>query len=159
MLDSPFGVSNNTYEDNIYREFYMKMNIYYFIVGLLSLLFCVSHALNGCANFIPLIDAANVDLPIKITSLYIWHIISIENLIFGIVFLFMAFNKDSKYSTSTAWVIAVIIVARLLVIFVSTLIRDFSSIRNMAIDSIAIIIYVGLILLGIRKGHQSEKNT
>lgn len=135
----------------------MKINVYYFIVGLLSLLFGVTHALNGINNYLPVINATNIDLAIKITSLYVWHIISIENIIFGVAFLFMAFRKDPRKTMPIAWIIAIIIIARWLVISVSTALIDLGSVGNMLIDSIAIIIYVGLIILGIRKGHTSIK--
>jgi len=135
----------------------MKINVYYFIVGLLSLLFGVTHALNGINNYLPVINATNIDQAIKITSLYVWHIISIENIIFGVTFLFMALRKDPRKTTPIAWIIAMIIIARWLVISVSTALIDLGSVGNIIIDSIAIIIYVGLIMLGIRKGHTSIK--
>lgn len=129
----------------------MRINIYYFVVGMLSLLFCATHAINGYSAFLPLIDGAALELSIKITSLYIWHIISVENLVFGIVFLVMAFSKNPRYYRPAAWVVAAIIIARFLVILTSTMIRDLSAIKNMAMDSAAILIYVGLIIMGIRK--------
>lgn len=129
----------------------MKINIYYLVVGLLSILFCFTHALNGHSNVLPLIDATNLELTIKVTALYVWHVISIENLIFGVAFLIMAFYKDSKQVKFAAWMIAAIIVARWLVILGSTIIKDIGGVKNTLIDSVAIIIYVGLIILGIKK--------
>ncbi|MBC7948835.1 MAG: hypothetical protein H7Y42_13180 [Chitinophagaceae bacterium] len=129
----------------------MKVNMYYLIVGVLSILFCFTHAWNGHTTVLPLVDAANLGLITKTTIFYIWHIISVENLIFGIAFFIMAFYKDSTKVKFAAWMITVIILARWLIIFSSTLLKDINGIKNTLIDSVAIIIFVGLIILGIRK--------
>lgn len=129
----------------------MKVNIYFLIVGILSILFSITHALNGHATVLPLIDAANFEITTKTTIFYVWHIITIENLIFGIIFLIMTFYKDSTKVKFVAWIIAIIIFARWVIIFGSTLLKDINGISNILIDSIAIIIFVGLIILGITK--------
>jgi hypothetical protein len=129
----------------------MKVNIYYLIVGILSILFCFTHAWNGQSTVLPLIDAANFGVTTKTTIFYVWHIISIENLIFGIAFLIMAFYKDPAKVKFAAWTIAIIIIARWLIILGSVLLKDINDVPNTLIDSIAIIIFVSLIILGIRK--------
>lgn len=129
----------------------MKVNVYFLIVGILSILFCFTHAWNGYATVLPLTDAANFSIATKTAIFYVWHIISVENLIFGISFLVMAFYKDSTKVKLAAWIIAIIILARWGIIFGSTLLKDISGIKNTLIDSIAIVIFVGLILLGLRK--------
>lgn len=136
----------------------MKANIYFLIVGILSVLFCFTHAWNGAATVLPLIDAANFETTTKTTFFYVWHIISIENLVFGIAFIVMAYYKDAAKLKFTAWLIAVIIIARWLVIFGSTLLKDINDIMNTLTDSAAIIIFVGLILLGIRKLNKTAVN-
>lgn len=129
----------------------MKFNIYYLIVGILSILFCFTHVWSGHAVVLPLIDAANLETITKITIFYVWHIISIENLIFGIVFIVMAFYKDSTKVKFTAWTIAIIILARWITILGSSLLKDIDSLQNALIDSAAIIVFVALIILGIIK--------
>lgn len=129
----------------------MKVNIYFLIVGILSILFSFTHALNGYTTVLSLIDATNFEITMKTTIFYVWHIITVENLIFGIAFLVMAFYKDSAKVNFTAWMVAIIILARWGIIFGSTLLKDFGGIKNILIDSVAIIIFVGLIILGIRK--------
>ncbi|MFX4263638.1 hypothetical protein ACOBQJ_15740 [Pelotomaculum propionicicum] len=129
----------------------MKVNIYFLIVGILSILFSFTHALNGHTTVLSLIDATNFEITMKTTIFYVWHIITVENLIFGIAFLVMAFYKDSANVKFTAWMVAIIILARWGIIFGSTLLKDFGGIKNTLIDSAAIIIFVGLIILGIRK--------
>lgn len=129
----------------------MKVNIYFLIVGILSILFSFTHALNGHTTVLSLINATNFEITMKTTIFYVWHIITVENLIFGIAFLVMAFYKDSAKVKFTAWMVAIIILARWGIIFGSTLLKDFGGIKNILIDSVAIIIFVGLIILGIRK--------
>lgn len=129
----------------------IKINVFYLIVGILSVLFCITHALNGYTAVLPIINDANFETSIKTTIFYVWHIISVENLIFGITFLIMAFHKDPSKVNFTAWIIAIIIFARWGVIFLSTIIKDFGNITGTLIDSIAIFVYIGLILLGIFK--------
>jgi hypothetical protein len=126
-------------------------NCYYLVVGLLSILFSFTHALNGQTAVLPIVDASNIDLSTKTTVFYIWHIISVEILTFGISFLFMAFYKDSSKVKFVAWLIAVVMIARLGVILGSTLFKNPNDVASTLTDSIAIIIFVGLILLGARK--------
>jgi len=131
----------------------MKINIYFLIVGILSILFSITHAWNGQSAILLLIEATGVESTIKTTIFYVWHIISVENLVFGIAFLGMAFSKNQSRVKFAAWTIMSLIAARWLVLFISTLLRDITGIENLMVDSIAIIIYIGLILLGIRKGN------
>jgi hypothetical protein len=137
----------------------MKFNIYFLIVGILSILFSITHALNGHATVLPLIDAANFEIVTKTTIFYVWHVITIENFIFGIAFLIMAFYKDSAKVNFSAWIIAIIILARWVIIFSSTLLKDTAGISNVLIDSVAIIIFVGLIILGIRRNDKTVYQT
>lgn len=129
----------------------MRVNIYFLIVGILSILFSITHAWNGQSAILPLIEATGIESTIKTTIFYVWHIISVENLVFGIAFLGMAFHKDQSRVKFAAWTIMSLIAARWLVLFISTFLRDISGIGNVLVDSIAIIIYIGLIILGIRK--------
>jgi hypothetical protein len=129
----------------------MIKNYYYLVVGILSILFSFTHAWNGQTAVLPIIDGSSIDLPTKTTVFYIWHIISVENFTFGISFLVMAFYKDLSKVKFTAWVIAVIMIARLGVILGSTLFKNINDLASTLTDLIAIIIFVGLIILGARK--------
>ncbi|MDP4176179.1 MAG: hypothetical protein Q8933_19520 [Bacteroidota bacterium] len=137
----------------------MKFNVYFLIVGILSIFFSITHALNGHATVLPLIDAANFEIATKTTIFYVWHVITIENLIFGIAFLIMAFYKDSAKVKFAAWTIAIIILARWVIIFSSTLLKDINGISNVLVDSAAIVIFVGLIVLGIRRNDKTVYQT
>jgi len=129
----------------------MKVNIYYLITGILSIIFSFTHAWNGHTTVLPSIYANSTDMTLKTTIFYVWHILTIENLIFGIAFIAMAFYRDLAKVRFVAWMIAAIMIARWVVIFGSTLLKNVNGITNTLIDSIAIIVFVGLIILGIRK--------
>ena len=129
----------------------MIVNIYYLIVGILSILFSFTHALNGHQTTLKVMGLSNLDIASKSTIFYVWHVITIENLIFGIAFIAMAFYKDQPKIKFTAWLIAIIIIARWAVIFFSTLLNNASGITGTLIDSIAIIVFVALIILGTIK--------
>jgi hypothetical protein len=126
-------------------------NYYYLIVGILSVLFSFTHAWNGQTTVLPIINASSIDLATQTTFFYVWHIITVENFIFGVSFLVMAFYKDLSKVKFTAWFIAVILLARWGVIFGSTLFKNIDGLTETLTDLIEIIIYVGLIILGTRQ--------
>lgn len=127
-----------------------KVNYYYIAAGLLAILFSVTHELNGEHNTIPALFSGTLDINTTTTFKYIWHIITAENLIFGIAFIIMAFYKDKKNVRFAAWLICVILVTRLLVIVGTTLKMTGGQINDLMIDIIAIVIYTAIILVGTR---------
>jgi hypothetical protein len=129
----------------------MIRNYYYLIVGILSILFSFTHAWNGQTSFLPITNVPDFDLTTKTTIFYVWHILTAENLIFGIAFLVMSVYKDLSKVRFTAWTIALIMIARWVVIFGSTLFKNENGITDTLTDSIAIIVFVVLIILGTKK--------
>ena len=129
----------------------MIKNYYYLVVGILSILFAFTHAWNGQTSFLPVINESDIGLASKTTIFYVWHIITVENLIFGVAFLVMSVYKEVEKVKFTAWIIAIIMVVRWVVIFGSTLFKNKDGIAETLIDSIAIFVLVGLIMLGTRK--------
>jgi hypothetical protein len=125
-------------------------NYFYFVAGILGILFSFTHALNGKTAVLPLFEKANHDLSLSITFFYFWHIITSENLIFAIAFLIMAFYKDLSQVKFTAWIISAIMIFRFFVIIGSTLLKDPTAFTSNLVDSIAITIYTGLIILETR---------
>ena len=125
-------------------------NYYYLIAGILSILFSFTHAWNGQTTVLPMIDVSNTDLATKTIIFYVWRLITAENFVFGASFLVMAFHKDLSKVKFTALFIAVMIIARWGVVFGSTLFKNINGLTDTLSDLIAIIIYVGLIILGTR---------
>lgn len=125
-------------------------NPYYFIAGILAILFAVTHAWNGQSAALPKLDIEAVSVETRIIFTYVWHIITAENLIFGIAFLMMSIVREPSKVSFAAWIIVSILLVRLLVILGVTTILDASALGSTSIDSIAIVIYLGLLILGIK---------
>lgn len=126
-----------------------KINYYYIVAGLLAVLFSITHELNGQRVLIPALYDGELDINTVTTFKYIWHIITAENSVFGIMFILMAFYKEQEKVIFSAWLICAILIIRLFIIVVTTLTTG-EHLGNLVIDIIAIIIYTIIILLGTR---------
>ena len=136
----------------------MIKNYYYLVAGILAILFSISHAWNGQTIVLPTLNIDTISTETKKIFFYVWHIITAENMLFGVVFFFMSFHKDLSKVRFTAWIIAFLMIVRLIVIIGGTLLHNASGLKNTLIDSISIVIYVLLIILGTRiKNKQTEK--
>nr|MBC7613927.1 hypothetical protein [Pseudopedobacter sp.] len=125
-------------------------NYYYLVAGILAILFSISHAWNGQTMVLPTLNVDTITIDTRTIFFYVWHIITAENMLFGLAFLFMAFHKDLSKVRFAPWIIAIIIIIRWIVIFGGTLLYNAEGLKSTLIDSIAIVIYVSLIILGIR---------
>ncbi|MBK9566097.1 MAG: hypothetical protein IPO37_13235 [Saprospiraceae bacterium] len=128
----------------------MIKNYYYLIAGLLAILFSITHAWNGQTLVLPTLNVDTITTDTRTIFFYVWHIITAENLLFGLAFLFMAFQKDLSKVRFAAWIIVIIMIVRWTVIFGGTLFYNSDGLKNTLVDSIAIVIYISLIILGIR---------
>ena len=128
----------------------MIKNYYYLIAGILAIFFSVTHALNGQNRVLPSLNVSSLTVELKTIFFYVWHIITAENMLFGIAFLSMSFQKNLSKVRYAAWIIAILLVIRWIVIFSATLLYNASGLKNILIDSIAIAIYVSLIFLGTK---------
>ncbi|MFG1732083.1 hypothetical protein [Paenibacillus sp. 843] len=126
-------------------------NFYFLIAGILAILFAFTHAWNGQTAVLPTLDVSAITLDNRIVFIYVWHIITAENLVFGIVFIFMSFQSERLKIRYAAWTIVSLLIIRLIVILGITALQDVSALTDTLIDSIAIIIYVTFIIMGIRR--------
>jgi len=124
-------------------------NYYYLIVGVLTILSAATHAWNGQYVVLATNDIMAMSMDTRTVFTYVWHIITAENLVFGIAFIFMSYQSEQSKVHFAAWMIVAILVVRLMVILGVTAILDVSGLTDTLIDSIAIVIYVTLIILGI----------
>ena len=124
----------------------MKINIFYLIVGIFSVLSAFTHTWNGFENSLKTLNNIQIDNGTRTVFTYIWHIIGIENLIFGIALIIMAFIKNRENVKFTAWVIIAVLIMRLVIISVFTFING----GNELIDSIAMIGVIILLFFGTR---------
>src|SRR5699024_3562870 len=136
-----------------------NINIYYLIAGFLAVLFAFTHAYNGQSTVLltPEVQAMSTDVQTIFT--YVWNIITVENLIFGIVFFLMAFQSEQSSARLVAWLIATILIVLLLMILCVTALINASTLLDKLIDSIDIVIYVILIILGtnMKKNRNSDQ--
>lgn len=114
------------------------------------MLFAFTHVWNGQSTVLPTLDNRVMPMDTQIVFTYVWHIITVENLIIGAAFIIMSVQREQSKSRFAAWMIVLILVFRLLVILGTTLLYDTSAIVNTLVDSAAIVIYVALIILGIK---------
>ena len=133
-------------------------NPYYFIAGILAVLFAVTHAWNGQSVELPKLNMESVTVETRIVFTYVWHIITAENLIFGFAFLLMSIVWEPSKVYFAAGMIVSILLVRLLVILGVTLLLDVSAFGGALLDSVAIVIYMGLILLGIKRRSTPSPN-
>ncbi|GIP38182.1 hypothetical protein J31TS4_14620 [Paenibacillus sp. J31TS4] len=123
-------------------------NGYYLLAGVLAVLFAVTHAWNGHSAVLPALDSRGISLETRTVFTYVWHIVTAENLVFGIAFLLLSFQQDRTKSRYAAWTIAALLLVRLAVIVGVTAWFDRSALTDTMVDSLAIVLYVVLILLG-----------
>lgn len=128
----------------------MIKNYYYLIVGILAIFFSIALAWNGQTNILPSLNVDTITVDTKTIFFYVWHINTAENMLFGIAFLFMSFHKDLSKVRFTAWMIAILMIVRGIVMVGGTLLYNAEGLKNTLIDSIVFMVYVLLILLGIR---------
>jgi hypothetical protein len=119
----------------------MIKNYYYFILGVLAMLFAFTHAWNGQTTVLPTLNIDTITAETKTIFFYVWHIITAENMLFGLTFLVMSCRKDLSKVRFTAWLIAVLMIVRLVVIVGGTVFYNASGLKNTRIDSIAIVVY------------------
>jgi hypothetical protein len=128
----------------------MIKNYYYFVTGILAIFFAYTHSLNGQVSVLPMLNTPSVNTANQSTFVYVWHIITAENIIFGLALLIMSVQKEISSVKFAAYLIAIIMLARLTVIIAGTVLNNPSELNLTLTDSIAIILYAALILLGTR---------
>jgi hypothetical protein len=128
----------------------MKINIFYLIVGILCVLFAFTHTLNGLDNSLQVLNTVGIDSGTRTVFTYVWHIIGIENLVFGIALIIMAFIKNRDNVKFTAWIIIAVLIMRLIIISVFTFMNGESGLIDLLVDSIAMIVVIVLLFFGTR---------
>jgi hypothetical protein len=128
----------------------MVKNYFYLATGLLCILFAVTHTVNGVTTTLPALDNTVIEENFRVSFTYVWHIIGIENLVFGIALLIMAFNKWQSKVRFAAWLIITILALRWVVITSFTLLNNSGGVKQIIPDTIAIAVVIALLVLGTR---------
>jgi len=128
----------------------MVKNYFYLAVGVLCILFAVTHTVNGVTTTLNVLDNSVIDDNIKVAFTYVWHIIGIENLVFGVALLIMAFQKSLSKVRFAAWLIVAILALRWIVISSFTLMNNSGEIMQIIPDTVAIFVVTVLLVLGTK---------
>ncbi len=128
----------------------MVKNCFYLAVGVLYLLFAVTHTINGVSTTLEALDNAAIADNVKVAFTYVWHIIGVENLVFGIALIIMAFQKSLSKIRFAAWLIIVILALRWIVISTFTLMNTGSEIMQIVPDTAVIFLVIVLLVIGTR---------
>lgn len=129
-------------------------NVYFLIAGVLAMLFAFTHAWNGQSAVLPTLLVSSISMDNRIVFSYVWHIITAENLVFAFAFILMSLQNNRLKIQSVAWTIVSLLIVRMIVFLGITAFYDLAALTNTLIDSIAIVIYVVLIILGIRMSRE-----
>ncbi|WP_264847366.1 hypothetical protein [Capnocytophaga catalasegens] len=132
----------------------MIRNYFYLIVGLVCLLSAVTHTLNGLETAIASLNHSTMDVHNKVVFTYVWHIIGVENLVFGIVLLIMAFCKDTVGAKYIAWFIIAMLVVRWLTIIFFSLLNNIENITAQIPETIVIWAIIILLWFGTKKNNK-----
>jgi hypothetical protein len=128
----------------------MIKNYFYLTVGVLCILFAVTHTINGVTASLPALDSSVMEENFKVAFTYVWHIIGIENLVFGVALVIMAFQKSLSKVRFAAWLIITILALRWIVITSFTLMNTDAEITQILPDTAAIFVVITLLVLGAR---------
>jgi hypothetical protein len=128
----------------------MIRNYFYLIVGVLCILFAVTHTVNGVNTTLAALENSVMDDSSKTAFTYVWHIIGIENLVFGIALIIMAFQKSLSKVMFAAWMIITILALRWIVISTFTMMNTGAGMMQILPDTVAIFVVIILLVLGTR---------
>lgn len=114
------------------------------------MLFAVTHTVNGVTTTLEALENSVLDDSAKTAFTYVWHIIGIENLVFGIALIIMAFQKSLSKVRFAAWIIIIILALRWIVISTFTMMNTDTGIMQILPDTVAIFVVIILLVLGTR---------
>jgi hypothetical protein len=128
----------------------MVKNYFYLVVGVLCMLFAVTHTVNGVTTTLEALENSGLDDSVKTAFTYVWHIIGIENLVFGIALIILAFQKSLSKVRFAAWIIIIILALRWIVISTFTMMNSSAGLMQILPDTVAIFVVIILLVLGTR---------
>ena len=128
----------------------MVKNYFYLIVGLLLLLFAGTQTLNGLQAVLPILHGSNIDSSTITNFTYQWHIISAEQLVFGVALIAIAFQRNREKVKIVAWIVMAILFVRGIIIVAVNISLGISNITNFLTSTIALFALVVLLLLGTK---------
>lgn len=140
----------------------MVRNYFYLIVGFICLLSAFTHTIGGLSSVFPNLTTSIIEPNTKVIFTYIWHIIAGENIVFGIVLLILALNKNVVNDKLTVWLIMAVLIVRWIIIIITYFIlsNNISDITILIPESIVMWGLIILLWFGLKKKSKiiSNKN-
>ncbi|WP_172919595.1 hypothetical protein [Capnocytophaga canis] len=140
----------------------MVRNYFYLIVGFIYLLSAFTHTIGGLSSVFPNLTTSIIEPNTKVIFTYIWHIIAGENIVFGIVLLILALNKNAVNDKLTVWLIMAVLIVRWVIIIITYFIlsNNISDITILIPESIVMWGLIILLWFGLKKKSKiiSNKN-
>ena len=106
--------------------------------------------MNGIATTLPTLNNVEIESNAKVAFVYVWHIIGIEDLVFGIALIIMAFRKNLLKVKFSAWLLIAVLAMRWIVITYFTVLNNVANLKQLIPDTIAIFVVISLLLLGTK---------
>jgi hypothetical protein len=124
-------------------------NCFYLIAGLLLCILAVTHTLFGLQTALPILHGSDFENSIKTIFTFQLHMIGVQDLVYGITAIIMAFQKSMVKVRFTAWVIIIIMFVRWVIMALTTIVYH-DSLTDLLTSSIAFLVLIILLFLGNR---------
>ena len=124
-------------------------NVFYLIAGLLFVVLAVTHTMFGLETALPILRGSDIDISTITVFTFQLHMIGAQDLLYGIVAIIMAFQKDMSKVKFVAWLLTAILIARWAIMALVTVVHG-SVGADLLTSSIAFLTLIILLLLGVR---------
>jgi len=125
-------------------------NVFYFIAGALFILLAATHTWFGLETALPVLYDSGIENSLITIFTFQLHMIGIQDFIYGIAAIIMAFQKDMSKVKFAAWLLIAILLARWAIMTLITFMYDLNNVIDLLTSSIAFFILIALLLLGAR---------
>jgi len=129
----------------------MIKNYFYLIAGVLFIILAVTHTIFGLQTALPDLHVSGISADIVTVFTFQLHMIGVQDLIYGLAAIFMAFQKSATQTRLTAWVIMLIMMARWIIMAVVTFMYNSDNLGDLLTSSIAFLVLLVLLFLGQRR--------
>jgi len=123
-------------------------NIFYLIAGLLLIVLAVTHTMFGLGTALPTLHGSDIGIDIITVFTFQLHMIGVQDLLYGIAAIVMAFQKDLSKVKFAAWLLTAILIARWAIMALVTVAYGNVG-TDLLTSSIAFLIVIILLLLGV----------
>lgn len=135
----------------------MIKNYFYLIAGVLFIILAVTHTIFGLGTALPALHDSGISADIATVFTFQLHMIGVQDLIYGLAAVFMAFQKSAERTRLAAWIIMLIMAARWIVMAIVTFMYNAGELADLLTSSIAFLVLLVLLFLGQRVNVKSGR--